>query len=103
VDASATLRTLDAGRGLYVVTLRGDADGPAAAALAGALGSRHSGTIIVDLLDARHVGEEVHEALGYARVPVTVVAQPRVLHALELSERAVRLELSLSAAVAAGV
>jgi hypothetical protein len=98
---TSALRTFEVGPALFVVTVSGDADGGAAAALAGELWRRHTGSVIVDLLQAHNVGPEIHDALGYARARITVVAQPHVLHALELSGRDVRLASSLSTAVAA--
>jgi hypothetical protein len=103
----ATMRVLDVGASSLVLTFSGVVDASYAARLAAEMkrfGGRH---IIVDLLDIVSVDDDVQSLLIDAaeHESLTVVAAPWLLHVFELSRRsnALRLDRSLSAAVAASV
>jgi hypothetical protein len=105
VDESATIRVLDVGSSSRVITLSGELDASWALRLAGEVESSGGLPVIVDLLNATDVDADVQTFLiGAAeKTPVTVVAEPRLLHVFELRRRssALRLAPSLSEAVGA--
>jgi hypothetical protein len=102
IDTAATFRILHIGPSTFVVSVAGEADAAAAATLGATLGDLSGHALIVDLLRARNVDGDMHAAIrqSHAVANVTVVAEPAVLHSLELVDPTLRLEPSLSAAVA---
>src|SRR5690348_8958916 len=104
---TATIRVFEVGTESLVVTLSGSVEASWADRLRAKLDLAHRRRVIVDLLDATYVDRDVQAVLIHAaeRSPLTVVAQPRLLHVFELTRisRALRLDRSLSDAVAASL
>ena len=105
MDADATIRVLEVGSKSVVLTFSGSVEASWVERLVAELERSGSRTVIVDLLATTFVDREIQSVLirDAERAPLTVVAEPWLLHVFELTRlsRSLRLDGSLSDAVAA--
>jgi len=103
MEEGTSIRVLDVASRALVLTLSGDVDASCVGRLADRVARRGNRRVVVDLLDATFVDAEVQSFLVSTaeRAPITVVAQPWLLHVFELTRctRSVLLAGSLSAAL----
>jgi anti-anti-sigma regulatory factor len=94
------MRTASVGEETFVVALSGEFDSDAVATIAAELGRVPAGVLIVDLLDVTGIDAAAVELLREtaARTTLTVVGDPRILHAIELCGLGGELRLSGSLA-----
>src|SRR3954447_13704402 len=103
MEEVAAIRVHDVAAGFLLFTLSCVVAAPCAGRFADRVARRGNRRVVVDLLDATFVDAEVQSFLVSTaeRAPITVVAQPWLLHVFELTRctRSLLLAGSLSAAL----